>query len=102
WSVSHAPGTAEAWPPLPGNVQQLPIWNLGDGQFLLDDRVEFSPQATKAAAATIFAAKDDLDPGSGGGTNYPGSGGSGFNFNTNGLWLEITNVDSDSAFLNLH
>lgn len=38
WSAQHPEGTREAWPPLPGNIFGLPVWPLGDGHFLLDDR----------------------------------------------------------------
>ena len=37
YSAQHAPGTRSEWPPLPSNVRQLPVWNLGDGVYLLDD-----------------------------------------------------------------
>src|ERR1017187_357177 len=37
YSAQHAPGTRLAWPPLPANVRQLPLWNLGDGVYLLSD-----------------------------------------------------------------
>jgi hypothetical protein len=26
------------WPPLPANIANLPVWNLGNGFYLLDDR----------------------------------------------------------------
>jgi hypothetical protein len=28
------------WPPMPGNMSQVPVWSLGDGFFLLDDLVQ--------------------------------------------------------------
>ena len=37
YSAQHAPGTRSEWPPLPGNFYGLPVWNLGDGIYLLDD-----------------------------------------------------------------
>ena len=37
WSAQHAPGTPNAWPPLPGNMWGLSAWPLGDGQYLLND-----------------------------------------------------------------
>lgn len=30
FSAQHAPGTVEAWPPLPGNIWNFPVWSLGD------------------------------------------------------------------------
>lgn len=38
YSAQHPPGSRLSWPPLPGNDNQLPVWNLGDGVYLLDDR----------------------------------------------------------------
>jgi hypothetical protein len=56
WSAQHAPGTPHEWPPMPGNVNQSPMWNLGDDQFLLDDfNVDYaaiSAQAELEAALT--------------------------------------------------
>jgi hypothetical protein len=56
YSAQHAPGTRLAWPPLPGNVYQLPVWNLGDGIVLLDDRTvnydELQAEADLLAAAS--------------------------------------------------
>jgi hypothetical protein len=37
YSAQHAPGSRSEWPPLPGNFYSLPVWNLGDGIYLLDD-----------------------------------------------------------------
>jgi hypothetical protein len=38
------------WPPLPGNVLNLPIWDLGDGYYVLDDLdVNYTALAAKAA-----------------------------------------------------
>jgi hypothetical protein len=70
WSAQHAPGTRLEWPPLPGNLLGLPVWNLGDGVYLLDD-LDIDYNAV-AAATKIMAADDGLSPpGSGdGGTNY--------------------------------
>ena len=38
WSAQHPPDSPSSWPPLPGNIFNLPVWPLGDGQYLLDDR----------------------------------------------------------------
>lgn len=27
-----------SWPPLPCDINNVPVWNLGDGNYLLDDR----------------------------------------------------------------
>ena len=41
WSAQHAPGAPLAWPPLPGNFNQVPVWGLG------------SARRPKASARTI-------------------------------------------------
>ncbi len=55
YSVQHLPGSRMAWPPLPGNVHQLPAWNLGNGFYLMDDLDvnydELQAEANAAAAA---------------------------------------------------
>lgn len=38
------------WPPLPGNILHLPVWDLGDGYYVLDDLdVDYAALAAKAA-----------------------------------------------------
>ena len=37
WSSQHAPGSDSEWPPLPANINQLPVWNLGGDAYILDD-----------------------------------------------------------------
>jgi hypothetical protein len=52
WSAQHPEGTRAAWPPLPGNILGLPVWPLGDGQFIVDDRdVDYDALAEAAAQA---------------------------------------------------
>jgi hypothetical protein len=51
YSAQHAPGTRNAWPPLPSNARRVPVWNLGDGVYLIDDR-QVNYAALDAAAAT--------------------------------------------------
>ncbi len=51
YSAQHAPGTRNAWPPLPSNARRVPVWNLGDGIYLIDDR-QVNYAALDAAAAT--------------------------------------------------
>ncbi len=38
WSAQHPPGSHNSWPPLPSNNLGLPVWPIGDSQFILDDR----------------------------------------------------------------
>jgi hypothetical protein len=37
YSAKHALGTSEPWPPLPGEVLDFQVWDLGEGNYLLDD-----------------------------------------------------------------
>ncbi|MDE3066003.1 MAG: hypothetical protein KGJ60_00485 [Verrucomicrobiota bacterium] len=42
WSAQHSPVSPVPWPPFPGNIRKLPIWNLGTNlqgnvSYLLDD-----------------------------------------------------------------
>jgi hypothetical protein len=57
------------WPPLPGNINNVPAWNLGDGVWLLDDLDQ--PQAQMQAMAGTRMTMDVPSPGDGGdsGTN---------------------------------
>jgi alpha-tubulin suppressor-like RCC1 family protein len=58
WSAQHAPGTANAWPPLPGNMWGLSAWPMGDGVFLLNDtNLDYD-----ALAAVIAAAQPAASP----------------------------------------
>jgi hypothetical protein len=58
YSAQHAPGTRLAWPPLPGNAYQLPVWNLGDGIVLLDDRnVNYAELQAESDLAAALSAK---------------------------------------------
>lgn len=106
YSAQHAPGTRLAWPPLPGNSRSVPVWDLGDGFFLLDDfEVDYSiPPYSKSemteAKSTILRANDVPSPGGGGGS------GDGPNFPTRpdygtNLWLDVTNLDQATAYLKL-
>src|SRR5208283_526323 len=48
------------WPPLPGNFYRVPVWNLGDGFYLIDDLqinyAQIEAEATATAAATAMSA----------------------------------------------
>lgn len=107
FSAQHAPGTRLAWPPLPGNYG-LPVWNLGDGVYLLDDlQVDYSLPVSARMAGGGMGAMDDS------GGPFPGDGGGGstndyeYSFNrpvytTNDLWLEITGLTNTTAFITIH
>jgi hypothetical protein len=72
YSAQHSPLSTSGWPPLPGNVNDLAAWNLGDNVWLLDD-VTFDYTAAAIQASPTMA----MDAG----TPYPGSGG-GYGTNT--------------------
>ena len=62
WSAQHAPGTANEWPPLPGDMWGLSAWPMGDGVFLLNDtNLDYD-----ALAAAIEAAQPKLSRSGGG------------------------------------
>lgn len=45
------------WPPLPGNVSDLPVWNLGDGYYLINDlSVDYTLPETIAGSGTLTLA----------------------------------------------
>lgn len=82
-------------PPLPFNASGLPGWSLGDGLFLLDDRGVDSSSCL--LSSDVFMSTLDGPPPLGDGVDGDGSGSSGgssftYSINTNGLWLEITNM----------
>lgn len=93
------------FPFLPANFAGAPVYFIGNGQYLIDNTGvdgATAPQARSMARNSAF----DLSslPGDGG-----DSGGGGtytnsyvpYTFPTNGLWLQITNVANELAYLNL-
>jgi len=99
------------WPPLPMNSSQSSVWQM-DGFYLMND-VNFDYDA---ASAVSLAAGPRMRMGAmlddDGGLNPPGAGGDDYGddtnsydfytFNTNLLYLEITNVSGGLAYANLH
>ena len=87
-------------PPLPGNINNVPAWNLGGGVWLLDD-LNASPahSMNRAMAAGVPSFGDGGDDG-GGGFSPAFSGST--PIDTNALWLEITNVANGWSYFNLH
>ena len=94
YSAQHSPGSPEPWPPLPGNLNGLAVWNLGDGVYLLDDHlVDYSmPLMSSSIVGGRMMAADGMAPpgggggGDGGGEFYSDS----FNFNPDygtNLWI---------------
>ncbi len=83
------------WPPLPGNIHNVPVWNLSNGSYLLDDLdVNYSQQPLNSSM--MAGGMSAMDAPS------PDDGGSAYTFDTNQLWLEITNVSGGLAYLNLY
>ena len=90
YTVQHA----GEWPPLPGNIYGLPFWDLGGGFYLLDDRdFDYAAFAQQNAALHEMARAMGLENDNETGSSYM--------IDTNGLWLEITNVVNGLAYLNL-
>jgi hypothetical protein len=75
YSAQHAPGSAEEWPPLPGNIFGLPVWPLDTNIFVIDDlgfRYNESSAKTSKTANNIGAEDDFVvpsPPGGGSDTN---------------------------------
>ena len=98
YSAQHAPGTRQPWPPLPANSWQLPVWNLGDGIYLLDD-LEWD-YSTPLTLSGMMMTPNGFP---GGITNIgsvpliPRPV-----YTTNDLWLEITGKNNQTAFLTIH
>ena len=86
----------------------LPVWNLGDGVYLLnDEQVDYSMPliSSRMAGGGMMAANGPMPPGAGdGGDGTNGFYSDSFNYTlpTNGLWLTLTNFSNGFAYLNLH
>jgi hypothetical protein len=77
------------WPPLPDNIFNLPVWNLGDGYYLLNDLAVDYP----ALSATTAATMSDMARPMGGGRFSP-------DFSTdNGPYLTIGPTGTNGVFL---
>jgi hypothetical protein len=88
-------------PPYPCNVNALPAWNLGNGMWLLDDLdADLATHAMMSRATSMGVPSPGDIGGSSGGdvtNNYVA-----YTWDTNQLWLEITNVSNGTTFANLH
>lgn len=103
YSAQHAPGTRFAWPPLPANVNQFPVWNLGDGLYLLADEnysydapvVTRNTATSKSSALTMDVSGAPV-PG-GGGTNSgsysPADSPAPVNYGTNLCLIQISTAN---------
>jgi hypothetical protein len=104
-AVARASGYYSAqypnWPPLPANLNGLPLWSLGDGIYLLDDRqFDYAAVSSVNAQRMSTMAMEPLLPGDGGdgGTYQLMSGASGFavDYSTN-LWIANFALSSNNA-----
>ena len=81
------------WPPLPCNIHNVPVWNLGNGSYLVDDlEVDYSAPVEQTQSGMRMMGTESSDT-----SDFPT-----YSFPTNDLWLEITGVSNGAAWLNLH
>lgn len=98
WSLQNP-----SWPPLPGNIKSAAAWPLKNGAFLLNDlTVDYTARSKKSGGGMQTMDEDEGPPAP------PGGGGGDYTndwtlppLDTNGLWLNITNVSGGLAYLNL-
>jgi hypothetical protein len=87
WSAQNI-----SFPPLPSNINNLPAWDLGGGNWLLADQ-DFDYAALEQQNAAMHMLSKamglEMDSQVGDGGNYV--------IDTNGLWLEITGVSNGAA-----
>ena len=109
WSAQHAPGTGSEWPPMPTNIRNVPLWDLGDGVYLLDDlQVNYSQPVkskTTVRSGGGMQAMDLSPPDDGGDTNDEGGFTNNFQahiYTTNDLWLQIIACTNHTASLVIH
>ena len=86
------------WPPLPSDIRQIPVWDLGAGFYLLDD-LDY-PESSAADGG--LRAMDSL-------SSLEFDGGDGFTanfqpqaFTTNDLWLQIAQMTNSTVSLVIH
>jgi Bacterial TSP3 repeat len=64
------------WPPLPGNILDLPVWDLGDGYYVLDDLdVDYAGLQAKSSSLSRTGSNGLMQPDDG--PPSPGGGGGG-------------------------
>jgi hypothetical protein len=106
------------WPPLPANIFKLPLWDLGDGSYALDDldvNYKTGPVTRTATTTMTAGAVVALDvPIPGGGDDWTNVDAGGVvsqiqTPSTNVVWLQITGTtnygtggSSTTAFLVIH
>jgi hypothetical protein len=131
WSASHAPGSAEPFPPFPGNVNNLPAWPLwsvgnpgSNVVYLLSDenfdytaprrhhrtRQQASLSSSLSSAGSSMAMAMDMNPADGGDdtnddgdtNSYAGANFSPMPITTNDLWLQLVCITNQTASLIIH
>jgi len=81
------------WPPLPCNIHNVPVWNLGNDCYLLDDvDVDYSAPLKQTQSGMRMMGMESSDT-----SDSPT-----YTFPTNGLWLEIAGISNGTAWFNLH
>ena len=87
------------WPPSPFNwLPALPVFSLGTGTFIIDDvSVDYS-QAGPLMQRNGGQGREMMDGGGGSGGSINGGG---YSFDTNGLYLQITGIDTNNDVISL-
>jgi len=89
-------------PPAPSDFANLPVWDLGDGNYLLDD-FDSDLRRQSGIGGAVQDDSPPTPPGDGGSGGSPSTNGISYSFDTNGLWLEMVDVSTNGyAGLNLH
>ncbi len=89
-------------PPAPSDFANLPVWDLGDGNYLLDD-FDSDLRRQSGIGGAVQDDSPPTPPGDGGSGGSPSTNGISYSFDTNGLWLEMVDVSTNGyADLNLH
>jgi hypothetical protein len=93
-------------PPMPG-AMGFAVWDLGNGNYLVDDLDEDRVGAVSMSSfgmSAMLASSGPPSPGGGGGTNSGGVVTNSFVYTrlTNGVWLEVSSVSNGVVFGNLH
>jgi hypothetical protein len=91
-----------AWPPLPGNINGVSVWNLGSNVWLLNDLELGYAVQSRSQALTMNLVPPGPGSGGEGGTNGYQSGFSPQVFTTNDLWLEFAGITNATASLIIH
>jgi len=88
-------------PPAPSDFSNLPVWDLGDGNYLLDD-FDSDLRRQSGIGGAVQDDSPPTPPGDGGSGGSPSTNGISYSFDTNGLWLEMVDVSTNGfADLNL-